>query len=74
MSERSLTLDEVCEKTSLAARWEARTEIRAKERKALEIARKMIEWGYPPETIITITELAPEKINALYEIVFGRKK
>ena len=63
MGKRAKSLDEVFERTGLAARWEARGE----ERKAIDVAQKMVNLGLPRETVISATELDPEKVEALYQ-------
>ena len=50
------------EKTGLAARWETKAE----ERKAIDVAKKMIVLGLPVETIVSATELEIEKVKALH--------
>ena len=63
MSSTHLSLEELIEKEG----WFAKYEARGKESEALAIAKKMVSSGFPPETIASITELAPEKVNALYQ-------
>ena len=63
MSNAAKSLDEVFERTGLAARWEARAE----ERKTLDIAQNMAKKGYPFEEIVSITNLDPEKVKELYQ-------
>ena len=65
MSNAAKSLDEVFERTGLAARWEAKAE----ERKALDIAHNMFNQGYSIEAIISVTNLDPEKLMALFEPV-----
>ena len=59
MSSPAKSLDEVLERTGLAARWE--------ERKAFDIAKNMVNLGYSAEAVITATQLESEKVKALYE-------
>ena len=59
MSSAAKTLDEVLERTGLIAEWE--------ERQSLKIARNMVNSGFPIETVISMTELEPEKVKALFE-------
>jgi hypothetical protein len=66
MSSAARSLDEVLERTGFNARAEARGEARGKEHKALDIAREMVNSGFPLETIASITKLDPEKIKAMY--------
>jgi len=56
-------LDRVFIETGLAAQWEADGE----QRKAFGIARNMVNMGFPIETVISATELDPEKIRTLYQ-------
>ena len=58
MSSEAKSLDEVLERTGIAARWE--------ERKALAIAQNMVNMGLLMETIVSATSLDPEKVNELY--------
>ena len=63
MRKNAVTLDEVMERTGLAARWEARGE----ERNSVDVAHRMINLGLPVETIAAVTLLDPEKVKALYQ-------
>ena len=62
----ALTLEQVFERTGLAARWEARGEARGEERKAFTIAKNLLNLGVPLDTIVSATQLEPEKVKALY--------
>ena len=62
MSNSQLTVEEVLEEIGLTAKWEAR----GKESEAIAIAKKMVCSGFPLETVVSITELDPEKVKALY--------
>ena len=66
MSDLTVTLEQVFEEVGYAARWEARGEARGKELEAIKIAKNMIAQGLPFETIVTSTQLEPEKVKALY--------
>ena len=66
MRKSDLTIEQVFENVGWIAKWEARGEARAKEREALAIAQKMVNLGLPPETVVSATELDPEKVKALY--------
>ena len=66
MSDLTVTLEQVFEEVGYAARWEARGEARGKELGAIKIAINMIAQGLPFETIVTSTQLDPEKVKALY--------
>ena len=57
MSKAAVTLEDVIERIGLGAKWE--------ERKALDIAQNMVDFGLPFETIISVTKLDPEKVKAL---------
>ena len=59
MSSTTLTLEEILEEVGFYAR--------AEERHSLKIAKKMIESGFPLETVISMTELEPEKVKGLFE-------
>jgi hypothetical protein len=79
MSDSALTVEKVLEEAGLIAKWEARGEARGvvigeargeargNEKKALAIAQNMINLGFPMESIISATELDPEKVKALYQ-------
>ena len=66
MSDVALSLEDVLERTGMAARWEARAEARVKEKEALAIAQNMINMGFPEETIISATKLDPGKVKKLF--------
>ncbi|GBU26741.1 hypothetical protein R84B8_00253 [Treponema sp. R8-4-B8] len=59
--------DQVIEETGLAAKWEARGEARGEERKSFSIAQNMVKLGLPIETVISATQLDPEKVKPLYQ-------
>jgi len=59
--------DQVIEETGLAAKWEARGEARGEERKSFSIAQNLAKLGVPIETIISATQLDPEKVKTLYQ-------
>ena len=61
MGKSATTIEEVLERTG----FNARAEKRAEERNSLKIAQKMIDSGFPLETVSSMTELEPEKIKAL---------
>ena len=63
MSNDVLTIDEVFESTGMAARWEAKAE----ERKAIDVAKNMINLGLPFDIIVSATGLESEKVKALYQ-------
>ena len=81
MGDAALSLDDVFERTGLAAKWEARAEargeakgeargeIRGEERKAIDIAKNMIKMGLPKETIVTATGLKQKKVKELFKEV-----
>jgi hydroxylamine reductase (hybrid-cluster protein) len=59
MSEPAKSLEEVLERTGITAR--------AQERKALDIAQNLVNMGISFETVVSATELDPEKVKALYD-------
>jgi len=63
MSDAAKSLDEVFERTGMAARWEAKAE----ERNSLAIAQNMVNADFPMETVISMTKLDPEKVKVLYK-------
>ena len=67
MSSTHLSLEELIEKEGWFAKYEALGEARGEERKAIDVAKKMVSSGFPPETVASITELAPEKVKELYQ-------
>ena len=66
MDDTTLTLDQIFENAGLVAKWEARGEARGEANKALDIAQNMVNSGFPLETIVSITELDPEKVKTLF--------
>ena len=67
MSSPAKSLDEVFERTGLAARWEAKYLAMGEERKAVEVAKDLIALGLPFENIVSVSKLAPEKVEELYQ-------
>jgi len=61
MSAAAKSLDEVFERTGLAAKWEARGEAKGR----YDIAQQMVHSGFPAETVVSITKLDPEKVKEL---------
>jgi predicted transposase YdaD len=61
------TFDRLAIETGLAAKWEAEGEARGMEAGRAEVARNLAKLGIPAETIITATQLDPEKVKALYQ-------
>jgi len=59
-------LDRVLIETGLAAMWEARGEARGEQR-VFGIAQNLVKLGLPIETVISATQLDPEKIKPLYQ-------
>ena len=49
------------------ARGEAIGEARGEELATLKIAKNMIDQGFSFETIVSLTQLDPEKVKALYD-------
>jgi hypothetical protein len=60
----SKKFDRLMEETGLAAKWEARGMAEGR----VEVARKMVKMGLPAETVISATELDPEKVKQLYQV------
>jgi len=82
MNSTAKSLDDVFERTGLAAKWEARGkaqgitigEAKGKalglaigEERAIKVAQKMVNSGFPLDTVVSMTELDPEKVKALYQ-------
>jgi predicted transposase YdaD len=73
---RTLTIEQVFEDVGWTAKWEARgkAEGRAEgrtegeEHKALAIAQNLVNMGLPFETVVSATQLDPEKVKTLYEL------
>ena len=68
MSNAALSLDDVFERTGLAAKWEARAEAKGKEQEAKNIAKNMVNAGFPLETVVSMTNLDPEKVKELFKL------
>jgi len=64
-------LDKVFIETGLAAQWEAEGEARGRAEGRFEgafgVAQNMVKLGLPIETVISATELDPEKVKTLYQ-------
>jgi peptidyl-tRNA hydrolase len=71
MSNSTLTLEQVFENVGWTAKWEARGEtkgiVKGKAEEAITIARNMIKLGFPIESVISATQLEPEKVKELYQ-------
>jgi hypothetical protein len=63
----SLTFEQALENVGLTAKWEARGEARGEEHKAFSIAQNLVNLGLPLETVVSATQLDPEKVKALYQ-------
>jgi hypothetical protein len=63
---KRVTIEEVMENTGLGAKLEARGEARGKAEGAFAIAQNMVHMGLPLETVVSATQLDPEKVKALY--------
>ena len=65
------TLEEVFKGTEFEARIEARGraegKVEGKAEKAFSIAQNMVKLGLPFDTIVSATQLEPEKVKALYQ-------
>ena len=70
MSKTEMTLDEIFEEAGFAAKWEARGKARGKvlgkEMEALAIAKNMVQAGYTPEAVASMTKLSARKVMKLY--------
>ncbi|MDR3170907.1 MAG: glycoside hydrolase family 6 protein, partial [Treponema sp.] len=62
MSDTALTLERVFEEAGLIAKWEARGE----EKKAFEVAIKLINKSWTPEEVADTTKLDVETVKSLY--------
>ena len=67
MSRTTESLEEMLVRIGWADRLEAKIEARVEERKALDIARNMVNLGYPVEAVVSATMLEPEKVQELLE-------
>jgi hypothetical protein len=61
------TFERFYEETGLAAKAEARGRAEGEERKAFGIAQNMVKLGLPVETVVSATQLDPEKVKMLYQ-------
>jgi hypothetical protein len=74
MSGAALTIEQVFEEVGWIAKWEARGEVKGKaegkaegeKQRALKIAKNMVALGLPFETIVSATQLEPEKVKELF--------
>ena len=74
MGDAALSFDDVFERTglaTLAAKWEARGEARGETRgrksEAIAIAYNMVNAGFTPETVASLTRLDLEKVKEFYK-------
>jgi hypothetical protein len=58
----SLTLEQVLENVGLTAKWKAE----GKAEGVFAVAQNMVNMGLPFETVVSATQLEPEKVKALY--------
>jgi predicted transposase YdaD len=63
----ALTIEKVFEDVGWIDKWKARGESRGRAEGAFAIAQNMVNLGLPIETVISATQLDPEKIKALYQ-------
>jgi predicted transposase YdaD len=63
MGKDRLTLEQVLEEVGLIAKWQ--------EAEALTIAQNLVNLGVPFETVISATNLDPEKVRPLYQSEAG---
>jgi hypothetical protein len=62
----TLTIEQVFENVGWTAKWEARGKAEGKAEEAFSIAQNMVNMGLPFETVVSATQLEPEKVRALY--------
>ena len=55
------TVEQVLEEAGWIAKWEARGE----ENKAINIAKNLLNLGIPLDTVVSATQLDPEKVKAI---------
>ena len=68
MSDTQFTaFEELLEEVGWVAKWEARGRAEGEERKAIDVAKNLIDMGFAPETIVSATKLETEKVKALYQ-------
>jgi len=60
-------LEQVFKDTGLIDEWKAEGRAEGREEGALGIAQNMVKLGLPIETVISATQLEPEKIIPLYQ-------
>ena len=61
MGKSGLTIEQVFEEVGWTAKWE----VKGEERKALEVAKNLLDIGLPVETIASATRLEVEKVKTL---------
>jgi len=64
MSKSAKSLEEVLVRTGIAARVE--------ERNSLKIAKNLVNMGFPLETVVSATEIDPEKVKPMYKTEMRR--
>jgi len=67
MSKPVKSLDEMLVRTGVAARVKAEGKALGEESKALDIAKNLINMGFPLETVVSATNLDLEKVKPLYK-------
>jgi hypothetical protein len=67
MSDATVTLEQVFEEVGWIAKWKAKGKAEGEELGALKIAKNMIAQGLPFDTIISSTQLDPDKVKKLYQ-------
>jgi hypothetical protein len=71
----SLTFEQALENVGLTAKWEARAKAegeargrtKGKAEGVFAVARNMVNMGLPLETVVSATQLEPEKVKPLYQ-------
>jgi hypothetical protein len=61
----TVTIEKVLENVGWTAKWEARGRAEGEKYKAFDIAKNLVNLGVPIETVISATQLDPEKIKSL---------
>ena len=64
--QEALRMDKAIEKMFEEIGWIAKWEAKGEERKALAIAQNLVNLGLPVETVVSATQLDPEKVKPLY--------
>ena len=71
---KRLTLEKVLEDAGWLAKWEAKGMAKGRECGAFDIAQNMVNMGLPFETVVSATQLDPEKVRVLYKPLNTKKR